>query len=289
MSIQGGFARAVDRALSVDARALQIFVKSARQWDARPLVEADVNEFRDATRRAGLAPYVVAHASYLINLASPDRTLRSRSIRALGDEIDRCARLGVPYLVMHPGSHMGAGIERGVERIAAGLDRVLRVRGRSSGDTVTVLLENTAGQGTNLGRRFEEIGAIIEQSACANRLGLCFDTCHALAAGYAFDDARGYRTTFAELDAAIGVGRLRVFHLNDSKFERGSRRDRHEHIGGGHVGLDGFRRILSDRRFHDLPMLLETPKGADLADDRMNLATLRSLLGRRAGRGPSCA
>jgi deoxyribonuclease-4 len=289
MSIQGGFVRAVERAISVDARALQIFVKSARQWAAPPLVAADVDAFRDAARRAGLAPYVVAHASYLINLASPEQTLRSRSMRALGEEIDRCARLGVPHLVLHPGSHMGDGVERGVQRIARGLDRVLGARGRSSGDRVTVLLENTAGQGTNLGRRFEEIGAIIEQSAYADRLGLCFDTCHALAAGYAFDDAGGYRATFAQLDAAVGIGRLRVFHLNDSKFERGSRRDRHEHIGRGHVGLDGFRRILTDRRFRDLPMLLETPKGADLADDRMNLATLRSLPGRRTGRGPSCA
>jgi deoxyribonuclease-4 len=288
MSTQGGFARAVERARSVDARALQIFVKSARQWSAPPLAAADADAFRAAADDAGLAPYTLAHASYLINLASPDRTLRARSIRALADEIARCTRLGVPYLVLHPGSHMGAGVERGVERIARGLDRALDVGGRRTAGTVTVLLENTAGQGTNLGRRFEEIGAIIESSAGADRLGMCFDTCHALAAGYPFDDARSYRETFARLDEGVGVERLRAFHLNDSKFELGSRRDRHEHIGDGHVGLDGFRRILADRRFRDLPMVLETPKGPDLADDRKNLAALRSLVGRRAARGPSC-
>ena len=274
MSISGGLARAIERAAAVEATALQVFVKSARQWAAPPLETEDVEAFRDGLRRQGLERYTLAHSAYLINLASPDDAVRERSIEALAVELGRCDRLGIPYLVLHPGSHVGSGEETGLRRVAQALDRLLSRSGE-----VTVLLENTAGQGSNLGHRFEHLGTILDSAESSDRLGVCFDTCHALAAGYELAGAASYERTFAELDRTIGLERLRAFHLNDSKFGPGSRRDRHEHIGEGQVGLDGFRRLVNDGRFREIPMVLETPKGEDLAEDRRNLSVLRSLAG----------
>jgi deoxyribonuclease-4 len=286
MSISGGLHRAVDRAEAVRATALQVFVKSARQWTAKPLQVEEIDRFREALERGGLAPYTLAHASYLINIASADETLWRRSVAALRDELERCAALGIPFLVLHPGSHVGAGEEAGLRRAVRGVDQALGGRGRRRAavrSSVTLLLENTAGQGTNLGHRFEHLGRILEQARWARCLGVCFDTCHALAAGYDLRDARSFRQTMHALDRAVGIERLRAFHLNDSKHALGSRRDRHEHIGRGDLGLDAFRHLLNDRRFADLPMVLETPKGEDLAEDRRNLRRLRSLVpeGRR--------
>jgi deoxyribonuclease-4 len=235
-------------------------------------------EFRSALERGSLGPYALAHASYLINLASPDRTVWERSIQALAEEVGLCAGIGVPLLVVHPGCHMGSGEEAGLRRVARGLDRVLGRRGRPRG--VRVLLENTAGQGTSLGHRFEHLGRVLAAAGSADRLGICFDTCHAVAAGYGLAGAADYRRTLGELARCVGLDRLRAFHLNDSRGARGSRRDRHAHIGEGHVGLDGFRRILNDRRFHDVPMVLETPKGTRDEHDLRNLATLRGLVSR---------
>ncbi len=280
MSIEGGLPRAVDRALRVDATALQIFVKSSNQWAARPFRAGEAEGFRDALGASGLAGHVMAHASYLINVASPERALRDRSVRALGLEIDRCAELGVPMLVLHPGAHMGAGAEAGMDRAAHSLGRALgsaRRRLLPGGTPVRVLLELTAGQGTQLGSRFEELGGIIDRCEQDDRLGICFDTCHAWAAGHDFRDAAGFRATFAALARTVGIERLGAFHLNDSRMPLGSRRDRHEHIGDGTIGLEGFRRIVRDRRFRDLPMVLETPKGPDLREDRRNLRALRAL------------
>jgi len=274
MSIAGGFHRAVERACSVEATALQIFVKSARQWAAPPLSDQVAGVFRQRIAEAGMGKHTLAHAGYLINLASPDRALRQRSIRSLRDEMRRCDRLGVPYLVLHPGSHMGAGEETGLARVVRGLERVLAAAGQ-----VSVLLEITAGQGTNLGYRFEHLAWILERLGPAERLGVCFDTCHALAAGYDLRDARSWDRAFDEFDGTIGLSRLRAFHLNDSKHGLGSRRDRHEQIGSGAVGAEAFRLIVRDRRFRGLPMVLETPKGPDLADDVKNLALLRSFEG----------
>jgi deoxyribonuclease-4 len=278
MSIEGGFHRAVERAAEVDALALQIFAKSARQWRAPKIEEAAAERFRSAARAAGLAAHTMTHASYLINLASADSAVRERSIRALADEIERCAQLGVPFTVLHPGSHVGAGEERGIERVAAALKRVLSAAADDGVQGVTVLLENTAGQGTNLGRRFTELGAILDACDGDPRLGVCLDTCHALAAGYEFGTDDGYRAAMDELENAVGLARVRAFHLNDSRFELGSRRDRHEHIGAGFVGLSAFARLLNDERFFDRPMVLETPKEKSLDLDRKNLATLRGLL-----------
>ncbi len=274
MSIAGGLPRAVERAREVGATALQVFVKSANQWAARPLPAGEVAAFRSLAREADLDRHTLAHASYLVNLASPDPDLWERSVRAVALELDRCRALGIPYLVVHPGARGADREEAAIERVARALDRLDLRGGRGA---VRLLLEITAGQGTALGASFEQLGAILDRARSGRRVGLCFDTCHALAAGYDFRDAAGYRKTLEALDRAVGLERLRAFHLNDSKGDLGSRRDRHEHVGRGRVGVEAFRRILRDPRFRGLPMVLETPKGDDLAEDRENLRVLRSL------------
>ncbi|HKQ60771.1 MAG TPA: deoxyribonuclease IV, partial [Candidatus Polarisedimenticolaceae bacterium] len=203
--------------------------------------------------------------------------LRELSIETLRLEIERCVQLGIPALVLHPGAHLGAGEAAGLARVAEALDRVL-ARGRLRRAGIRVLLELTAGQGTQLGHRFEQLAEVLAAARCAGRLGVCFDTCHALAAGYDLRTAEGYRETFDAFQRTLGLDRLAAFHLNDSRGRLGCRRDRHEHIGCGHVGREGFRRLLVDPRFAGLPMVLETPKGDDLTEDRVNLAQLRELL-----------
>lgn len=276
MSIAGGLPRAIERARAVDATALQIFVKSSNQWAARPFAPREAEAYRGAARDAGLDHHTLAHASYLINLASPDDTLWEKSVEAFCVELDRCEALGIPWLVVHPGAHVGSGVGSGIARVARALDRALT----KSNHRVGVLIENTAGQGTTLGARFEELGGMLKAVKHEGRVGICFDTCHALAAGYEFRSPSAYAETMAALDRAIGIDRLFGFHLNDSKGDIGCRRDRHEHIGKGKVGLEAFRLILSDVRFRDLPMVIETEKGEDLAEDRVNLGVLRSLLSR---------
>jgi len=277
MSIAGGLPEAVARASSVGATALQVFVKSASQWRARPLAPGEAEAFRTATGAAGLAGHVLAHSSYLINLASPDDALWERSTAAFVEELQRCALLAIPWLVVHPGSHMGAGEEAGLARLAAALDVALEA---PATEGAGVLLEITAGQGRSLGGTFEQVAQVLDRVRQRARVGACFDTCHALAAGYEFRDAVSYGETFAHLDATIGLPRLRAFHLNDSRGALGSRVDRHAHIGRGEVGLETFRLLVNDRRFRGLPMVIETEKGDDLAEDRENLAVLRSLLAR---------
>jgi deoxyribonuclease-4 len=275
MSIAGGLPEAVRRARAVEATALQVFVKSANQWRARPFAEGEVEAFRAAVREAGLGEHLTAHSSYLINLASPDATLWERSLQAFVEELRRCTALGIGLLILHPGSHMGAGAEAGLERLTRALDRALDASGTEG---TRVLLEITAGQGRCLGGSFEEIATVLDGVRERERVGACFDTCHALAAGYEFRDADSYAQTLARLDATIGLSRLRAFHLNDSRGALGSRLDRHAAIGRGEVGLEPFRLLLNDRRFRGLPMVIETEKGEDLAEDRENLAVLRSLV-----------
>ena len=276
MSIAGGLPQAIARARAVDATALQVFVKSSNQWAARPFAPGEVASYRASSREAGLDRHTLAHASYLINLASPDETLWEKSVLAFRVELDRCDALGIPWLVVHPGAHVGSGVANGIARVAAALDRALATAEQGAG----VLLETTAGQGTTLGARFEELGEILEASKHSDRVGICFDTCHAFAAGYEFRSAASYAETMAALDRAVGLARLHGFHLNDSKGDLGCRRDRHEHIGKGKVGLEAFRLILSDARFRDVPMVLETEKGDDLTEDRVNLGVLRGLIAR---------
>jgi deoxyribonuclease-4 len=241
---------------------------------AKPLAPADHASFREAWESSGLHP-VVAHGSYLINLASPDADLRKRSIAALADELRRCEALGIPLLVTHPGAHMGTGVKEGCDRVAESLDRA---RAAAAAPSVIVLLETVAGQGTTLGRRFEELARMREGVSRRNLVQYCLDTCHVHAAGYDLVSESGWEETFLEFDAILGLENLRVMHINDSKNERGSRVDRHEHIGKGRLGEAPFARILRDPRFRAVPKILETPKGKDgVVMDRRNLALLRRL------------
>jgi deoxyribonuclease-4 len=274
----------VDRARASRCDALQIFTKSAGQWRARPLPVEEIERFRQRVAETGIRP-VVAHNSYLINLATAQPELRAQSIAALGEELDRAAALGLDGLVMHPGSYTSGTEGDGLRLIAEALERLLSER--PDGAT-QILLEHTAGQGTNLGHRFEHLAQIIERVGGTPRIGVCIDTCHLLAAGYDIGTTEGYRQTFEMFDRIVGIERLRLFHLNDSKKPCGSRVDRHEHIGKGCLGLEPFRMLLNDPRFANHPMLLETPKletpesrrrsDADPWDAR-NLRTLRKLIG----------
>ena len=283
LSIAGGLPRAVDRARASKCEALQIFTKSAGQWRARTLPVDEIELFREKATDAGIP--IVAHNSYLINIAAADATLRARSIVALGEELDRAEALGLDALVMHPGAFTSGTEADGLRLIAAGIAAVLAERPAAR---VRLLLEHTAGQGTTLGHRFEHLAEIIERLAGTPRVGVCLDTCHLLSAGYDICSADGYEQTFAAFDRIVGIDRIAAFHLNDSKKPCGSRVDRHEHIGKGCLGLEPFRRILNDARFTGLPMMLETPKlespesrrrgDADPWDVR-NLRTLRKLVG----------
>jgi deoxyribonuclease-4 len=274
MSISGGVDTAFDRGEQIGCDTIQIFTKNNNQWRAAPLKTESIERYHQRQAETGISP-VVAHASYLLNLASPDDELWQKSIQALMVEVERCEALDIPYLVLHPGSHMDTGEEAGIARIAQSLDIV---HNRLPDAQVKITLETTAGQGTNLGYRFEHIAAMIEAVEASDRLAVCYDTCHTLAAGYDFRTPEGYAQVFQEFDAVIGLGRLVVFHLNDSKQDLGSRVDRHAHIGEGDVGLEGFRHILNDPRFSEVPMLLETPKSKDMHEDVENLARLRSLV-----------
>jgi deoxyribonuclease-4 len=274
MSIGGGVDKAFDRGEQVGCDAMQIFTKNSNQWHAAPLTDEVVERYHQRQAETGIHP-VVAHSSYLLNLASPSDDLWEKSINALVQELDRCERLSIPYLVIHPGSHMGSGEEVGIRRIGEALNIAHR---RLPDVTARVALETTSGQGDHLGHRFEQIAAMIEATEAAERLVVCFDTCHTLTAGYDFRSPDGYVEVFRQFDAVIGLDRLTVFHLNDSVKEAGSRRDRHAHIGDGFVGLDAFRRLLNDHRFEHIPMLLETPKSDDMHEDMDNLARLRALI-----------
>jgi deoxyribonuclease-4 len=276
MSIAGGVDQAMERGRSISCETIQLFTKNSNQWQGKPLGRDEIRRFREGAARYGVGPNI-SHTSYLINIASPDKALREKSIQALGDELDRAEALDLACTVLHPGSHVGSGEEAGILRVARSIRKVLGERKRA-GYRVRLCLEITAGQGTNLGCRFEQIAQMLELADLPERTGVCFDTCHVLAAGYDLRTAQAYQKTMKEFDEVIGLDRLFCFHLNDSLKPFGSRRDRHEQIGKGHVGLEGFRALVNDRRFHDRPMLLETPKGEDLAEDVVNLKVLRGLL-----------
>src|SRR5260221_300843 len=256
MSVAGGLPRAVERAVVHRCDALQIFAKNANQWRGRALPPEEVREFRARVKRAAIAP-VVSHASYLINLASTSGALRRQSLDAMGDELDRAESLGLLGVVLHPGAYTIGNEADGLTLIAEALLELLRARRR--GKTM-ILLENTAGQGTTLGATFEQLASIVARTNDDRRIGICLDTCHLIASGYDIGSPNGYDSTFRQFGRLVGFDRLKAFHMNDSKRPLGSRVDRHEHIGQGCLGLEPFRRIVNDRRFRDLPMLLETPK-----------------------------
>ena len=274
MSIAGGVDKALLAGKKVGCDVVQIFTKSARQWAASPYTKDEVKSFRHNLKETGIVT-VIAHDSYLLNLGSPDAALRKKSIKGFIDEIERCEMLGISNLVAHPGAHVGAGEAEGLKLIARSLDNVHKA---CPGYRVKATIEITAGQGSNLGYRFDQIGRIIAATRENDRLRVCFDTEHAFAAGYDIRTKEGYEQTFAEFDEAIGLDCLAAFHLNDSKKEFHSRVDRHEHIGKGHIGVEAFRRLMNDKRFWGLPMCLETPKDPDLKEDRENLSLLRNLI-----------
>ncbi len=273
LSISGGVDTAFKRAEDINCTALQIFTKSNRQWKAKPFATDEVERYHQRQAETGLP--VTCHASYLINIGSPKEETWQKSVDALEIELDRCEQLRIPHLVLHPGSRLKSSLAEGIAQVAKGLDEVHR---RLPDHQVKVALEVMAGQGSNLGAAFEEIARIIEQTEQAERLAVCFDTCHVFAAGYDIRTEQGYERTISEFDQTIGLDRLAVIHVNDSVHEFGSRKDRHAHIGEGHIGLEPFGFFLNDPRFKETPFLLETPKENDPDDDVRNLAALRGLL-----------
>lgn len=276
-SIAGGYYRAVQRARERGCDCVQLFTKNNNQWRAVPITAEQSARFRDALRECRVR-HPLAHDCYLINLASPESDLWDKSVRAFIHELQRAETLGIPYVVTHPGSYTDSTPWRGTRRIIRALNRIHK---ETRGMAVECLLETTAGQGTSLGWRFEHLANMIDGLREPQRVGVCFDTCHVFAAGYAMCTRDEYEETLGSLDALVGLGRIKAFHLNDSARELGSRVDRHAHIGRGQMGLQPFRHLLSDPRFQSVPMYLETPKGQeDGVDlDAINLKTLRDLTG----------
>jgi len=279
MSTAGGHHNAVLAAGEIGFATLQLFTKNNNQWNAKPLTDAQIQTFSESLSQTGLAT-PVAHNSYLINLASPDDALWNRSIDAMIIELERAEALGIGDVVAHPGAHVGSGEEAGLARVARALDEVHR---RTKGLRVRIDLETTAGQGSCLGHRFEHLQVILDAVAEPERLGICVDTCHVFAAGYSLDDDASYNATIEALDRAVGLSRVRVLHLNDSVKARGSRVDRHAGIGLGRIGLEPFRRVVTDPRFAGVPMILETPKGVAESGEDLDTVNLRVLRGLHDG------
>lgn len=283
MMTAGGLHRAIEAGSEVGCDLVQIFTRSPQQWQARPLAEAEVESFRRAQEAAGV-PCVAAHDSYLINPASADPVLLDRSRAGLVEELGRAARLGIPYVVMHLGAAGEAPEEEALARLIESVRLILdRASDVAGGEVPMLLLETTAGQGSTLGYRFEHLAAVLDALPGTAPLGVCLDTCHVFAAGYELRDAKGYSTTMTAFDRLIGFDRLHLIHANDSRRELGSRVDRHQHIGQGEIGLEGFRRLLNDPRLAAVPIVLETPKAGGM--DPVNLAALRGLVA-SAGREP---
>lgn len=273
MSIAGGLHRALERGREVGCSVVQIFLKNQLQWAAKPYTADEIRRFKAAWRENGMR-LVFAHATYLINLAAPEPAEWKRAVTAFHDELERAEALGLPFVIIHPGSHRGTGLEAGIRRIAKALDELMA---RTRGYDVMVLLENTAGGGATIGRSFEELATILGTVRRADRIGVCLDTCHLFAAGYDIRRRDGYAASIARCQRLVGLDQVRAFHLNDAKRPLGSGLDRHEKIGRGHLGRDAFRWLLNDRRFARVPMAIETPKDPEPRADREALTLLRSL------------
>jgi len=288
MSIAGGVAKSIERGLSIGCTAIQIFTGYNNRWLSKAIPPDELADFYQKKSQVGI---IFAHNNYLVNLASPDAEISRKSYHSMLDELRRATALGLPFLVIHPGSHLGSGEKEGLTRIARHLNDLFAETRESE---LRILLETTAGQGSNLGYRFEQLAEILSGVQDQDRIGICFDTCHAFAAGYDFRTPHGYERTFDEFDRIIGISRILAFHLNDSKHETGSRKDRHEHIGQGFLGLEAFRLLINDNRFARVPMVIETPKGKGIGkgwergkgkgigmgmeEDTRNLSVLRSLI-----------
>ena len=275
MSIGGGVHMAIQRARSIGCTTMQIFVKNNMQWLARPLTRREIGAFLNHSQRHELLS-IFAHANYLINLAATNPQFHANSLRSLAEELIRADQLKLPFLVLHPGAHLGAGEEAGLEKIIESIDHVFS---RIPKIKTRIALETTAGQGSCLGSKFEHLAYIISRVREPERLCVCLDTAHIFAAGYDIGSESAVRKTFREFDRVILRDRLVAIHVNDSKTACGSRVDRHEHIGRGKIGLEAFRIIMRDHRFRKIPKVLETPKGKDLREDVENLKTLRGLIG----------
>lgn len=274
MSISGGAHMAIERARSINCTTMQIFVKNNMQWFARPLARDEIRAFLDHAQRGELLS-IFAHANYLINLAATNPQFHANSLRSLSEELTRADQLELPFLVLHPGAHLGRGEEAGLKSIVDSIDEVRRKIPRVK---TRIALETTAGQGSSLGHTFEQIAYIIDNVREPDRLCVCLDTAHVFASGYDIGSETAVKKTFREFDRVIGLDRLAAIHMNDSKTAQGSRVDRHEQIGKGKIGLEAFRFIMRDRRFRKIPKVLETPKGKDLAEDVVNMKTLRGLV-----------
>ncbi|HEX7574020.1 MAG TPA: deoxyribonuclease IV [Bacteroidota bacterium] len=274
MSISGGMYRAFERAALAGCTTMQVFTKNNNRWEARPYTPGDIEQYRLAAASSPVAP-VLAHAAYLINLCAVDGDVLKKSRVALRDELERCEALGILGLILHPGSHVGAGENEGIKRIAESLNLAHaytpKYRTRS-------ILETTAGQGSAIGYRFEQLAGIIDLIDEKDRMSVCFDTCHAFAAGYDISTEGGWNETIGAFDDVIGLRRMSAIHVNDSRKELGSRVDRHDHIGKGRIGLAGFRMLMNDPRLENVPKILETEKSDDMHEDIENMNVLRSLI-----------
>ncbi len=283
MSAAGGLHEAFKRGHEADCDSMLVFTKSNRQWNAKPITAEDVEKVRQAAADYPQIDPVAVHASYLINVASPDETLWEKSYQALKDEVERAAAYALPLLTFHPGSHMEGDATTGLNHIGRALNRLLAETAVSA-PGVTICLEVMAGQGTNLGYMFEHLAALLDSAGRSERLGVCFDTCHVFAAGYDLRSPTAYAQTLAEFDQVVGLDWIKCFHLNDSQHELGSRKDRHTHIGDGYIGLEGFAHFVNDPRWAEHPAHLETPKtekdadGQEVDMDVENLARLRRLI-----------
>lgn len=275
LSISGGLEQTIARAEELHINALQIFSHNARSWKMSPLKPEEAQRFIERRRHAHIE-YAVIHTIYLINLASPDPKNFKLSVQALKDEVQRAGELKIPHVNTHIGAHLGQGVEQGLERIVEAIDTVLASPQAQSAPDVMILLENSAGEGTELGATFAELGTVLKNIKEKSRVGVCIDTCHAFCAGYDLTTPQGLEQTLAELDREVGLERVALVHLNDSKFPLGSRRDRHEHIGQGYIGTEGFRLVVNHPALRDKPFILETPKDDD-SSDPTNLARIRAL------------
>jgi len=273
MSIAGGVDKAIERGDSIGCTTIQIFVKNNNQWFAKPMPEDEIKRFKKLKKETGI--FVFAHTGYLVNLASPKENVYTNAMKSMLDELKHSEKLGLPFIVLHPGSSLDTPKEEGIKKIAKSINELFK---KTQGSRVKVALETTAGAGSSIGSKFSEIGEIIELVKDKNRIGVCFDTCHSYAAGYDIKSKDGYKKTWDEFEKEIGLKYLVAFHFNDSKKEFNSHKDRHEHIGKGTLGLEPFRMILNDKRFKDIPMCLETPKAPDMQEDLMNLEILRKML-----------
>lgn len=273
MSIAGGVFNAILHAEAADCSCVQLFVKSSNQWRAKTLTEEEIAQFHTERERTGIGP-AVAHSSYLINVGSPDKALYEKSREALAIEYERCVQLGIDYLVFHPGAHMGDGPENAIDRIASAVDWTLS---KNEEGRTLILLETTAGAGSHVGSTFEELKAILDKINHSERAGVCLDTCHVFSAGYDIRTQPGYNDTMRRFDETIGLARLYAIHCNDSKFDLGTHKDRHEHLGKGKIGKDAFGFIMRDARLKTVPKIIETEKDEAGKYDRMNLGVLRSL------------